>query len=128
MATQLAASLSHTCESAANSSNNAKTMTQVEQLIQKITQLKLTIKLSEEDLKVHQATLDEYRANGLLDRYEGEDGSYYVLNCRLLPVTRSSWKYSKAVKELQEREQLSGIATKQETTYLRFDPPKPEAQ
>ena len=127
MATQLAASLSHTCESAANSSNNAKTMTQVEQLIQKIWELKLTIKLSEEDLKVHQATLDEYRANGLLDPYEGEDGSYYVLNCRLLPVTRSSWKYSKAVKELQEQEKVSGAATRQESTYLRFEMPKPDA-
>ena len=128
MAMQPATSRSHTCASAVNSSNNAKTMTQVEQLIQQIRELKLTIKLHEEDLKAHQATLDEYRANGLLDPYEGEDGSYYVLNCRLLPVTRSSWKYSKAVKELQEREQVSGIATKQETTYLRFDPPKPEAQ
>ena len=128
MATQPATLLSHTCESAANSSNYAKTMTQVELLIQQIRELKLTIKLAEEDLKAHQATLDEYRANGLLDPYEGEDGSYYVLNCRLLPLTRSSWKYSKAVKELQEREQVSGIATKQETTYLRFDPPKPEAQ
>ena len=127
MATQPATSLSHTCENAANSSNNAKTMTQVELLIDQIRELKLMIKLHEEDLKAHQATLDEYRANGLLDPYEGEDGSYYVLNCRLLPVTRSSWKYSKAVKELQEREQVSGIATKQETTYLRFDPPK-EAQ
>ena len=103
-------------------SNYAKTMTQVELLIQQIRELKLTIKLHEEDLKVHQATLDEYRANGLLDPYEGEDGSYYVLNCRLLPVTRSSWKYSKAVKELQEREQVSGIATKQETTYLCLQP------
>ena len=125
---QPATLLSHTCESAVNSSNNAKTMTQVEQLIQQIRELKLTIKLHEEDLKAHQATLDEYRANGLLDPYEGEDGSYYVLNCRLLPVTRSSWKYSRYVKELQEREQLSGIATKQEITYLRFDAPKPEAQ
>jgi multidrug resistance efflux pump len=128
MAMQSATLPSRICASAVNSSNNAKTMTQVEQLIQQIRELKLTIKLSEEDLKSHQAQLDEYRANGLLDPYEGEDGSYYVLNCRLLPVTRSSWKYSKAVKELQEREQLSGIATKQEVTYLRFDPPKPEAQ
>jgi len=104
------------------------TMNEVERLIQQIRELKLTIKLCEEDLKGHQSQLDEYRANGLLDPYEGEDGSYYVLNCRLLPVTRSSWKYSKAVKELQEREQLAGIATKQEITYLRFDPPKQEAE
>ena len=44
--------------------------------------------------------------------------------CRLLPVTRSSWAYSKAVKELQEQEQLSGAATKKESTYLRIDLPK----
>ena len=42
------------------------TMTQVELLIDQIRELKLMIKLHEEDLKAHQATLDEYRANGLL--------------------------------------------------------------
>lgn len=124
---QPATSLSHTCESAVNSSNNAKTMTQVEQLIQQIRELKLTIKLCEEDLKGHMATLDEYRASGLLDHYEAEDGSFYVLNCRLLPVTRSTWSYSKAVKELQEQEKVSGAATRQESTYLRFEMPKPDA-
>ena len=102
--------------------------TEVEKLIQQIRELKLTIKLCEEDLSTHLATLDEYRANGLLDPFEGEDGSFYVLNCRLLPVTRTGWKYSKAVKELQEREKVSGAATKQETTYLRFELPKPEAE
>ena len=104
------------------------TMNEVERLIQQIRELKLTIKLCEEDLKGHQAQLDEYRANGLLDPYEGEDGSYYVLNCRLLPVTRTSWTYSKAVKDLQKREQCNGTAIAQEITYLRFDPPKPEAK
>ncbi|ADF42493.1 hypothetical protein S-CBS3_gp35 [Synechococcus phage S-CBS3] len=112
---------------AVNSSNDAMTMTQVEQLIQQIRELKLTIKLCEEDLKGHMATLDEYRASGLLDHYEAEDGSFYVLNCRLLPVTRSTWAYSKAVKELQEQEKVSGAATRQESTYLRFEMPKPDA-
>jgi hypothetical protein len=74
------------------------------------------------------ATLDEYRANGLLDSFEAEDGSFYILNCRLLPVTRSTWVYSKVVKELQEQEKVSGAATKQETNYLRFEMPKQEAQ
>jgi hypothetical protein len=104
------------------------TITQVEQLIQQIRELKLTIKLCEEDLKDHMATLDEYRASGLLDHYEAEDGSFYVLNCRLLPVTRSTWAYSKAVKELQEQEKVSGAATRQESTYLRFEVPKQDAQ
>lgn len=112
---------------AAKSPTNAMTMTQVERLIQQIRELKLTIKLCEEDLKGHMATLDEYRASGLLDDYEAEDGSFYVLNCRLLPVTRSTWAYSKAVKELQEQEKVSGAATKQESTYLRFEMPKPDA-
>ena len=103
-------------------------MNEVERLIQQIRELKLTIKLCEEDLEGHPAQLDEYRANGLRDPYEGEDGSYYVLNCRLLPVTRTSWTYSKAVKDLQKREQCNGTATAQEITYLRFDPPKPEAK
>lgn len=127
MATRPVIRLSHTYAIAANSSNAAMTMSQVEQLIQQIRELKLTIKLCEEDLKGHLVTLDEYRANGLLDSFEAEDGSFYVLNCRLLPVTRSSWAYSKAVKELQEQEKVSGVATKQETSYLRFEMPKPDA-
>ena len=97
----------------------------VEDLIQQIKETKQALKLMDDQLKAHLATLDEYRAGGLLDHYEGEDGSYYVQGCRLLPVTRSSWAYSKAVKELQEQEQLSGAATKKESTYLRFDLPKP---
>lgn len=98
---------------------------QVEDLIQQISELKQAIKSMDEELKACMATLDEHRANGLLDSYESEDGTYYVNGCRLLPVTRSSWSYSKAVKELQEQEQLAGIATRKETTYLRFDLPKP---
>jgi hypothetical protein len=39
-------------------------------------------------------------------------------------VTRSSWAYTKAVKQLQEQEQVSGAATRKQTTYLRIDPPK----
>lgn len=98
---------------------------EIEDLIDQISDTKQAIKLMEEQLKSYLATLDEHRANGLLDGYEAEDGSYYVNGCRLLPVTRSSWSYSKAVKELQEQEQLAGIATRKETTYLRFDLPKP---
>jgi hypothetical protein len=97
----------------------------VEDLIQQIKETKQALKLMDDQLKAHLATLDEYRASGLLDHYESEDGSYYVQGCRLLPVTRSSWAYSKAVKELQKQEQLSGAATKKESTYLRFDLPKP---
>ncbi len=98
---------------------------QVEDLVLQIRETKQAIKFMEDELKACLAKLDEYRANGLLDCYEGEDGSFYISDCRLLPVTRSSWAYSKAVKELQEQEQLSGAATRKETTYLRFELPKP---
>ena len=97
---------------------------QVEDLILQIKETKQAIKWMEDQLKECMAKLDEYRANGLLDAYEGEDGSFYISECRLLPVTRSSWAYSKAVKELQEQEQLSGAATRKDTTYLRFELPK----
>ena len=100
-------------------------MTQVEDLIQQISDTKQAIKFMEHQLKAYMATLDEYRANGLLDSYECEDGSFYISDCRLLPVTRSTWAYSKAVKELQEQEQLSGAATRKEVTYLRFELPRP---
>lgn len=97
---------------------------QVEDLIHQITSTKKAIKLLDYQLESYMNTLDEYRANGLLDGYEGEDGSFYISGCRLVPVTRSSWAYSKAVKELQEQEQLSGAATRKQTTHLRVDPPK----
>jgi hypothetical protein len=100
-------------------------MTQVEDLIQQISDTKQAIKLMEHQLKAYMATLDEYRANGLLDSYECEDGTFFINDCRLLPVTRSTWAYSNAVKELQEQEQLSGVATRKESTYLRFELPKP---
>lgn len=98
---------------------------QVEDLILQIKETKQAIKWMEDQLKECMAKLDEFRASGLLDDYEGEDGTFYISECRLLPVTRSSWSYSKAVKELQEQEQLSGAATRKETTYLRFELPKP---
>lgn len=98
---------------------------EVEDLIQQISDTKQAIKLMEHQLKAYMATLDEYRANGLLDSYECEDGTFFINNCRLLPVTRSTWAYSSAVKELQEQEQLSGVATRKESTYLRFELPKP---
>lgn len=97
---------------------------EVEDLISQIKDTKLVLKFMEDQLKECMAKLDEYRANGLLDAYEGEDGSFYVSGCRLMPVTRSSWAYSKTVKELQEQEQLSGTATRKEVTYLRFELPK----
>jgi len=97
---------------------------EVEDLIQQISDTKQAIKLMEHQLKAYMATLDEYRANGLLDSYECEDGTFFINNCRLLPVTRSTWAYSSAVKELQEQEQLSGVATRKESTYLRFELPK----
>ena len=99
---------------------------QVEDLVQQIRETKQAIKWMEDQLKECMAKLDEYRANGLLDAYEGEDGSFYVSGCRLMPVTRSSWAYSKAVKELQEQEQLSGTAKRKEVTYLRVELPKPD--
>jgi hypothetical protein len=97
---------------------------EVEDLIQQISDTKQAIKLMEHQLKAYMATLDEYRANGLLDSYECEDGTFFINDCRLLPVTRSTWAYSSAVKELQEQEQLSGVATRKESTYLRFELPK----
>ena len=98
---------------------------EVEDLIQQISDTKQAIKLMEHQLKAYMATLDEYRAKGLLDSYECEDGTFFINDCRLQPVTRSTWAYSSAVKELQEQEQLSGVATRKESTYLRFELPKP---
>jgi hypothetical protein len=97
---------------------------QVEDLMHQITSTKKAIKMLDFQLEGLMNTLDEYRANGLLDDYEGEDGTFYVNGSRLVPVTRNSWAYSKAVKELQEQEQVSGAATRKQTTYLRIDPPK----
>jgi hypothetical protein len=60
---------------------------QVEDLILQMKETKQAIKFMEDELKACMAKLDEYRANGLLDSYEGEDGTFYISECRLLPVT-----------------------------------------
>lgn len=100
--------------------------TPTEALILEMKDLKATIKQLEAKLSKCSEALDEHRANGLLDPYEGEDGSFYIYGCRLIPCTRSTWAYSKAVKQLQEQEKVSGAATQKQSSYLRFELPKPE--
>lgn len=95
-----------------------------EQLVEQISNTKKAIEQMNNELKSLMATLDEHRANGLLDAYEGEDGTFYINKCRLLPITRGTWTYSNAVKDLQKQEQTNGIATRKETTFLRFELPK----
>jgi|DEB0MinimDraft_10_1074344.scaffolds.fasta_scaffold152139_1 hypothetical protein len=97
---------------------------QLKDLVEEIHNIKVGIKTAEQHLKTQMALLEECRANGLLDRYESEDGSFYVNKSRFRSITKASYVYSKAVKDLQEREKVAGIATKVETTYLRFEMPK----
>lgn len=97
---------------------------QVEDLMHQITSTKKAVKMLEFQLEGFMNTLDEYRANGLLDQYEGEDGTFYINGSRIVPTTRGIWQYSNAVKQLQEQEQVNGAATRKQTTYLRIYAPK----
>ena len=65
-------------------------------------------------------------SSGDLDDLKDDDGNLTANGIKATRVTRTSWQYSKAVKELQQLEQFEGVATKKETEYWRISLPKAE--
>lgn len=63
---------------------------------------------------------------GDLDDLKDDDGNIANNGIKVSRCTRTSWTYSKAVKELQQLEQFEGVATKKETEYWRVTLPKAE--
>ena len=65
-------------------------------------------------------------ANGELDELKDESGNLASNGVKVSRCTRTSWQYSKAVKELQQLEQFEGVATKKETEYWRVNLATPD--
>ena len=58
-----------------------------------------------------------------LGEYDLDDGKLLYQDMVITPSTRQSWSYSsqtkKAIKKMQEVEQLNGLAERKETRFLR---------
>ena len=58
-----------------------------------------------------------------LGEYDLDDGKLLYQDMVITPSTRQSWSYSsqtkKAIKKMQEVEQLNGLAERKETKFLR---------
>ena len=67
------------------------------------------------------ARLTNFRDLGIIDDKLSTDYGSATL------ITRTSWTYSEAVKQLQELEQLEGVATKKTSAAWTIRAPKPQA-
>lgn len=82
-----------------------------------IASIKLEIAYQEEKLQALMDDLAALYASGELDDLKDDDGNLSRDGVKATRCTRTSWSYSKAVKELQQLEQFEGVATKKETEY-----------
>lgn len=101
-------------------------MTDHAQLLSNIASVKLEISYQEEKLQALMDDLAALYAAGDLDALKDDDGNLVHQGVKATRCTRTSWQYSKAVKELQQLEQFEGVATKKETEYWRISLPKAE--
>ena len=101
-------------------------MTDHAQLLFDIASVKLEIAYQEEKLKALMDSLTTLYTSGDLDAIKDDDGNLIGEGVKVTRCTRTSWQYSKAVKELQQLEQFEGVATKKETEYWRISLPKAE--
>ena len=101
-------------------------MTNPKTLLDDIAAIKQEIALREESLQILMDDLALLYSSGDLDDLKDDDGNLTANGIKATRVTRTSWQYSKAVKELQQLEQFEGVATKRETEYWRISLPKAE--
>ena len=101
-------------------------MTEPTAILYDIASVKLEIAYQEEKLQALMDDLTALYASGDLDAIKDDDGNLVGEGVKVTRCTRTSWRYSKAVKELQQLEQFEGVATKKETEYWRVTLPKAE--
>jgi hypothetical protein len=101
-------------------------MTDHTAILADIASVKLEIAYKEEKLQALMDDLAALYASGELDDLKDEDGNLASDGVKVTRCTRTSWQYSKAVKELQQLEQFEGVAVKMETEYWRVTLPKAE--
>jgi hypothetical protein len=106
--------------------SDAPPMTDHARLLFDIASIKLEIIYQEEKLKALMDEITELYASGDLDAIKDDDGNLAHEGVKITRCSRTTWQYSKAVKELQQLEQFEGVATKKETEYWRISLPKAE--
>jgi hypothetical protein len=95
-------------------------MTTPDQLIAYITTAQAQAKSLASDIDAWKAELQALYASGAIpDKLSTPFGSATL-------TTRTSWSYSQADKQLQELEQLEGVATKKTTSSWTVRPATPE--
>ena len=101
-------------------------MTDPKLLLNTISHVKGEIARHEEALQRLMDRLSDMYSAGDFDDLKDDDGNIANNGIKVSRCTRTSWQYSKAVKELQQLEQFEGVATKKETEYWRVTLPKAE--
>jgi len=89
-----------------------------QQTCEEIIRVKQMIKNLEERYKLLTASLQNSIDLGECDDYINESGGYTFRNMTFRRCNKTSWRYSPAVKELQEREQANNTAKQNVSTYL----------
>ena len=89
-----------------------------EQTCAEIIRVRQMIKNLEDRYKLLTASLQNSIDLGECDGLINESGGYSYRNMTFRRCNKTSWRYSPAVKELQEREQANNTAKQNVSTYL----------
>ena len=89
-----------------------------QQTCEEIIRVKQMIRNLEDRYKLLTASLQNSIDLGECDDYINESGGYSFKNMTFRRCNKTTWRYSPAVKELQEKEQASNTAKQNVSTYL----------
>ena len=89
-----------------------------QQTCEEIIRVKQMIRNLEERYKLLTASLQNSIDLGECDDYINESGGYSFKNMTFRRCNKTTWRYSPAVKELQEKEQANNTAKQNVSTYL----------
>jgi hypothetical protein len=93
-------------------------MTAIQEMTYRVSEISSLIKQLETEKSDLISQLSVAWSIGDLDEYLDDKGNAVIEDVKLERRSRSTWSYSPAVKELQEREQHSGVAERKVTTYV----------
>ena len=88
------------------------------QTCEEIIRVKQMIRNLEDRYKLLTASLQNSIDLGECDNYINESGGYSFKNMTFRRCSKTTWRYSPAVKELQEKEQANNTAKQNVSTYL----------
>jgi len=93
----------------------------IEEKIKRYAEIKIQIKDLEEGIETLKPFIVEHLESNGVDKLPTSLGNFTL-------GKRSSWKYTKAVDELQAKEKAEGLATQVVSTTLTFTQPKIEEE